>query len=716
MKKYLIIFWGFFQIINYLNAGPPYDFCGTIKALEEYHRGIIRQRPTLSGPVQYIEYPNFRVHYTTQGSDAVSRQYAETVAVAMAYSWAKLVDTLGWAPPPPDFNLGGDNRYDIYIMQLSSGVAGVTYAENSYPNPYPNGVSSHFRITRGLDYNYLKSTVCHEFHHAIQFRYSSVEGSWWMENCATWSEDVVYDDYNDYLGFLSTSPGPFTTPEYPISTFNNLYQYAGCVWPIFLTERYGPNCVKQIWEYQGQISGQNTISAMDYILTNNYNSNLVTALQEYAVWRYFTGQRADTVHYYSEGHLYPQVRILRTHYSYPASGDQGNYPVSNPGGTSYIQFSNGGGDFLIFFNAQSVYRWRCQVIGYQSGGNSSVYQIALNTSGAGGDTFSWGANEYFALVPTAVQWEYQTGSLPFFYTADVRISHDVGIASFTGIPSFADSNNIILPQATVKNYGVSSETFPIKLAIGNFYRDSLIVSLNPNESLLINFRPCTLQARDYQSYLCKTYLTFDERRSNDSVVGQIFVRVRDVGVLEILAPTGQVNYGSYITPQARIKNYGNAREIFDVDFRIGDWQTSKRISLSAGFEFDFAFDSLWLAYPVGIFPVKCSTRLIGDMNNSNDFATSQCTVFTSGYHEEKSRNYLSGFSGRIISLGRSIIVDNLNDGNQYEFIIYDPTGQIIYQNKISLRRFILNKSLSAGVYFIQFKSDNQFYQKKLVVY
>jgi hypothetical protein len=716
MTKIIFVLFGGVIILNLLNAGPPYDFCGTAKALEEYHRGIIRQRPTLSGPVQYIEYPNFCVHYTTVGSDAVSPQYAETVAVAMAYSWAKLVDTLGWAPPPPDFNLGGDNRYDIYIMQLSSGIAGVTYAENSYPNPYPNGVSSHFRITRGLDYNYLKSTVCHEFHHAIQFRYSSVEGSWWMENCATWSEDIVYDDYNDFLGFLSTTPGPFTTPEYPITTFNNLYQYAGCVWAIYLTERFGPNCVREIWTYQGQISGQNTISAFEYVLSNNYQSSLVNALKEYAVWRYFTGNRADTTNFYSEGHLYPQIRVLRTHYNYPASGNQGSYPVSNPGGTSYIQFFMGGGDFITYFNAQSVYRWRCNVVSYEPGGNSTVYGLTLNTSGAGRDTFSWGNAEHFVLIPVAVQWEYQTGSLPFSYEADVIINHDVGIVGLSGFSSFADSGSITLPQALVKNYGTSSEFFSVTLKVGEFYRDSVVLSLNPGESLTINFDPCTLKARNYVNYRCKTYLPSDERRSNDSVIGQLFVRVRDVGVTSILAPLGQIPLGNYVTPRALIKNYGNVREIFDIDFVIGDWWTTKRISLSAGLEFEISFDSLWYAGPVGIYPVKCSTRLVGDMNSENDMAFAQCTVSTLGYTDEiaypfnKELFCIKFINGQI----HLLIFDNESD---YKVTFYNSLGNKIYSVVTNSRTPTLSHRLNSGVYFVNLQTNKGNYQtKKFIIY
>lgn len=699
-------------IVSLIYARPATDWCGTIPALEEYRAGKRPVRPSLSGPEILISRTNFIVHYTQQGADAVSTAYAETTANAMEYSWHILVDSLGWAPPPPDYNQGGDNRYDIYIKELSSGIAGVTYSENSYSNPYPDGVCSHFRITRGLDNNYLKSTVCHEFHHSIQFRYSANEGSWWMENSATWSEEVVYPDYNDYLGFLSTSPGPFTTPEYPINTFNNVYQYAGCVWPMYLSERFDNEIVRRMWTYQGTIGGQNTLSGMDYILSTQYGSNLINALKEYSVWRYFTGSRADSVQFYKESRYWPQVRITRSHIAYPASGDQGNFPVTNPGGTSYIQFQNGGGDLITSFNAQSVYRWKCNLVGYRPNNLSTVREISLNSAGAGSDSVPWLENEHFTMIPVACQWEYNTGALPFSYNADLRIMHDVGVTQLTGFSPFVDSGAVINPVAVVKNYGISYESFPITLSIGNFYLNTYNLNLNAGDSVIVNFTACTLITRDYQDYKCQVVLATDQRKSNDSILGRTFVRVKDIGVTSITAPTGNIIQGTLVQPRAVIKNYGNLRENFDVDFRIGDWLRTQRFGLNAGLEYEFVFDSIWPANMLGDYTVKCSTKLASDINASNNYAITTCNVTSSAVAEQTTETRQLP---TIIFNRNQINVTGISNAKQINLEIYDVQGQRLYNAEHHSLPINIHKALPAGCYIIRLNLDGMLVQTKSVL-
>ena len=47
-------------------------------------------------------------------------------------------------------------------------------------------------------------------------------------------------------------------------------------------------------------------------------------------------------------------------------------------------------------------------------------------------------------------------------------------------------------------------------------------------------------------------------RSNDKATGACFVPLVDAGTRAILAPTGTINYGTPVTPQARVKNFGTA--------------------------------------------------------------------------------------------------------------------------------------------------------------
>lgn len=714
MKKYLVLL--LFLLIAIAKADyvqpktdRPINWCGTADALEEYRLGKLPARPTLSGPVQYIERTNFRVHYTLQGTDAVTVAYAELTANAMQYSWTILIDSLGWTPPPPDFGQGGDDRYDIYLKTLSAGVAGVTYAEYSYSTPYPNGVCSHFRITTDLSYSYLKSTVCHEFHHAIQFRYSSVEGTWWMENCAVWSEEVVYEELNSYLWFLATTPNPLDSPHLQINTSTNYYWYAGGIWAMFLGEYYDIDCVRKIWTYQGQISGQNTLSGMDYVLTNQYGSSLATALKQYAVWRYFTGSRADTVHFYKEGNLFPLVRLTQTHYSYPASGNQSSYSLYNPGGAGYIQFQNGGGTFFINFNAASVYRWACFVVGYRPYNLSTVYELTLNSSAAGSDSLVWQDNEHFALIPVATQWEWSTGGLGFSYSANIRILHDVAVTRIIGMPTLVDSGAVAFPQAMIKNYGLSTENFLVRFTIGDYYTKTQNITLLAGDSNLLTFPACTLLTRNYNTYKCTTLLNTDERNNNNSMSDRVFVRVKDVATIAILEPQGSVIQGAFIYPQARIKNYGNLRENFTVVFTIRTFEINKATSLAAGGQLDLVFDSLWIPVDTGQYVVKCSTRLTNDAVQSNDKAVSVCYVYPPAVYEQESQPinvpYLS-FGLTKIYLTKEI---NLNNT---KVEIYNIQGKKVYQGTPEL---LNNIKLASGCYVLRLNSDNKTYHYKAVL-
>ena len=48
----------------------------------------------------------------------------------------------------------------------------------------------------------------------------------------------------------------------------------------------------------------------------------------------------------------------------------------------------------------------------------------------------------------------------------------------------------------------------------------------------------------------------------------------DVGVTQIIAPTGIIDSGTVVTPQAGVKNFGTSSATFPVAFRIGTFYTS----------------------------------------------------------------------------------------------------------------------------------------------
>lgn len=84
-------------------------------------------RPQLSGTVRTIDTQHFRIFYTLSGEDAVQiRMRTEMRSQIMLKNWVWLWNDLGTSKfsnwgflhPPSDFEIGGDNRYDIYLEEF----------------------------------------------------------------------------------------------------------------------------------------------------------------------------------------------------------------------------------------------------------------------------------------------------------------------------------------------------------------------------------------------------------------------------------------------------------------------------------------------------------------------------------------------------------------------------------------------------------------------
>ena len=305
--------------------------CGTQEAFESFKRGERPQRPP-NGPL-YLYTPHFVIHFDTAGTHACTRAYVESTAIYAEFSREKQVGGLGWAAAPPDIG-GPDSLYDIYVQNVS--YMGYTGWETPYPDPYPTGYTSYVILNNSMSWDDLRMVVAHEINHGCQARYSG-EYNWWYENVATWISEICYD-VNWYIDCLNMSPNPLWDPNLSIKNTTEYYEYAGCLWPWFLHEYYSITCMRLIWEEIGRVGGDYTLTAIDSVL-RRYDSDLKMALGNYAVWRYFTGERADTADHFSESHLWPTSYVDPSHqHSGPGSGNQGTDYVDGPGGTSFIEF------------------------------------------------------------------------------------------------------------------------------------------------------------------------------------------------------------------------------------------------------------------------------------------------------------------------------------------------------------------------------------------
>ena len=247
----------------------------------------------------------FRLHYTHQGLDSVSVEdvdangvsdFVEEAAQAFDYACQVIVTQMGFHQPPMDDADGPE--WDVYLEDINS----YGYTESLLYEPYiviDNDFSEVY--TTGLEG--LRVTCAHEFFHLVQLGYQYRDSDvFLMEASAVWMEDVTYDHINDYLQYLDD----FLSQENVSMTRKNyLHEYGLCLWFHFLSERYGRDIVRQIWE---QMVHYPNFQACSMALAA-YGMDLNDEIAEFYGWNLMTGDRADTLRFYPEGHLYPEQTI-----------------------------------------------------------------------------------------------------------------------------------------------------------------------------------------------------------------------------------------------------------------------------------------------------------------------------------------------------------------------------------------------------------------------
>ncbi|MEO0084606.1 MAG: MXAN_6640 family putative metalloprotease, partial [candidate division WOR-3 bacterium] len=655
-----------------VNAEVIHYKCGTPEALEAYRQGIKFVRPS-NGP-NYIYTTHFIIHYDINNTTTA---YAESVAKYAEYSWAKQVDTLKWAAPPPDGTNGGDSRYDIYVRNIS--YLGVTTTEASYSTPYQNGATSYIQIDNEISpYGLLQVTVAHEFNHACQFRYSYLENTFWYENTATWMEDVCYDNVNDYVNYLYSTPNPLDSTHLPITSNRNLYWYAGAIWAMFLQEYFNDSCPRFCWEKMGEISGENTLSGIDYVLTNKFSSSLMFALKQYAIWRYFTGSRADAYHF-SESNSWPTSALLRTHNTYPASGNQSPFAPSGPGGTNYIRFTSGSNALSVIFDGQDGYTWSAYLIGYRNPSQSIEQEFSLNSVNCDTLEMSWSGNSAIVLIPVVTQWSSSANNLIFTYNASQIIYKDVGVTAIEVPTGTIESTGAVIPRAKVKNFGSDSITFQVTFKIGGIYSSSRTKKLNAGIEDTVNFAPWSSPRGTY-TVRCSTYVTGDVNHSNDTLSNSVTVLVNDVGVTAITSPPDTIYRGS-LQPKATVKNYGTQPATFYTYFKILDLvgnqvylDSSLVSSLNPNASSTRTFKAF--LFQVGKYQLRCSTALANDLNPINDVKLDSVVVLYIPAWIRK-RDMPLGLSNKYVKAGGALTVgvgDKIyafKGNNTNEFYVYD---------------------------------------------
>ncbi len=272
-------------------------------------------KPLLQRPVMQasIVSPSgfFRIHYDNTGfnvpsyiSSATIETNVQEVVKAIDSSYRFEVDYLGYPAPPADGNEGGDNLYDVYIINQPSGLYGFTQFETEV-EPGSDRYTSYLV----LDNNYtgyfsegvygLQVTAAHEFHHSIQggnyiFRLSD---TYFYEITSTAFEEFVYDDVNDYFQYLSSY---FAHPDRPMPQQSG---YNMAIWNIYLEETFGFDILKLQWELMPDFRA---ITSINNSIINK-GSAFPRELNKFGIWSYYTNYRAIPGTYFKDASEFPLI-------------------------------------------------------------------------------------------------------------------------------------------------------------------------------------------------------------------------------------------------------------------------------------------------------------------------------------------------------------------------------------------------------------------------
>ncbi|UCG42971.1 MAG: VCBS repeat-containing protein [candidate division WOR-3 bacterium] len=213
---------------------------------------------------------------------------------------------------------------------------------------------------------------------------------------------------------------------------------------------------------------------------------------------------------------------------------------------------------------------------------------------------------------------------------------DVGATVILRPTGVIDSGYAITPVAVVENFGNVDARFPVVMTVGTSFSDTTESVLTPGQTDTVEFAEWTASVPGTHPVLCYTLLDDDEDRSNDTARTTAIVVVPghyDVGVVEVIAPLGQVDSGESRVPRAVVHNYGNLQTSFPVTMTIGvDYAETVTHQLTPGATDSIDFPN-WTATPVGLTPVICFTRLLPDDNRTNDTAYAEVDVLPAPFHD-----------------------------------------------------------------------------------
>jgi hypothetical protein len=384
---------------------------------------------------------HFVLHYTLQGNWAVpaldaDRNGRPDFIDAAAKSWEEIytreVSQLGYPAPKLTATADGAvaNKFHVYFKDMP--YYGYCVPENvSYTpvNGFPSGTASAWIAvendfvgfppndedvtgTETVRSGALKVTQAHEFMHALQFNINVYQSGWLMESHATWAEDAVYDGINDWHWYINRF---LVSPSLPIF---NRYVYGSAFFQNWLSENYGLDAPRKIWQAAKGMSAADAIQSVAFGGSWNPMAKFATDQATLRISDFTTDASSS---------IQPNpARLLRTtHASYPVdvTVPDATKQVSNGApyglGGNYVEFTPAGGSsaLTLTFDGADGYAWRASAIVYGNAG-ATIVPITLDDTTAAGSVVISGFGKQVSRVVLSVSIADRAGvQVPYSYGA-----------------------------------------------------------------------------------------------------------------------------------------------------------------------------------------------------------------------------------------------------------------------------------------------------------
>lgn len=193
---------------------------------------------------------------------------------------------------------------------------------------------------------------------------------------------------------------------------------------------------------------------------------------------------------------------------------------------------------LTFDHAYASYAGENDQLEIMASSNGVDYSSIIVYAGGADGPLATAAPQTATFVPTAAQWATKTVNIPVGTThvkfraisaygndlyvdnigldQTVAIPHDVAVTAIYNMSEVTSAVSVT-PKATVKNWGINTETFDVSIVIGSYTNTQTVVALAPTATAEVTFASFVPTVMTAENVVVTSLLATDEVAGNNEL-------------------------------------------------------------------------------------------------------------------------------------------------------------------------------------------------------